>query len=242
MPEIIDYSEINDIKFSGKSQISSNPRHYINDDELTKRLSEWSILRREAHTQGFDIPPLPKYAAVAILDMTEAMGKRFNFSGYSYLEDMKSKAILHCVKYIHNFNPEKKSEKKGKVSAFGYINMIIWRSFTNCIKEEKQEQYFKYKSFELMGGSDAFKDEEMESASGEDEGEYVSIGALGADFMQKAREYEEKYIVDKVKKQKKGIVFDNFMFDMSTESSNIEEEVPEEFRYDIQDIEITTED
>jgi hypothetical protein len=243
MPELVEEVELEQVKFSKDiPPVANNSRHYIDDAKLTQILSEWKKIYDAAKAAGEIVPRLPESVGAAIYDMSEAMGKRFNFSNYSYLDEMKSKAILHCVKYIHNFNPEKKSEKKGKVSAFGYINMIIWRSFTNCIKEEKQEQYFKYKSFELMGGHDAFKDEEMESASGEDEGEYVSIGALGSDFMQKAREYEEKYMIDKVKKEKKSIVFDNFMFDMSTPPSDVEEDVPEEFQYELDGIDINNED
>lgn len=213
MPELVDSNEIDTIQFQKDVAQNLKSRHYIDDDHLTKILSDWKQIFDQFKEYGFERPPLPEAVGEAIYDMSESMGKRFNFAGYSYLDEMKSDAILHCVKYIHNFNPLKKSEKKGKVSAFGYINMIIWRSFTNRIKYEKQQQYLKYKSFELMGGMEAFQDEEMIGAGGEDGGdEGMAIGTLGADFLQKAREYEEEYLKDAPAKKEKVVHFDNFMF------------------------------
>lgn len=217
MPEIIEESELETITFSKNTEtVVNKSRHYVDDEDLTRILSGWKVQYDAAKAQGVDVPSLPEAVGEAILDMTEQMGRRHNFSGYSYLDEMKSDATEHCCRYIHNFNPVKKSEKKGKVSAFGYINMIIWRSFTHRIEQEKREQYLKYKSFELMGGMDAFQDEDMASITGEEgESSGLSIGVLGADFIQKAREYEEKYELDKRrKKEKKEVAFDAFMFNL----------------------------
>lgn len=217
MPEIIEDDEVENLSFSKDEQpVVKHARHYIDDAHLTGILSEWKQRFDADIAEGKERPKLPEAVGEAIYDMAEALGKRYNFQGYSYLDEMKSDAILHCVKYIHNFNPAKKSEKKGKVSAFGYINMIIWRSFTHRIDEEKREQYLKYKSFELMGGMEAFHDEDMGSASGDDgDGGGMTVGVLGADFMQKSREYEEKHGLDKPNRSKeKKVEFDSFMFDL----------------------------
>lgn len=217
MPEIIEDNEVENLSFSKDTIVVKPKRHYIDDDNLTAILSEWKDRYDELVGQGLPRPQLPEAVGEAIYDMSEAMGKRHNFSGYSYLDEMKSDAILHCVKYIHNFNPKKKSEKKGKVSAFGYINMIIWRSFTHRIDAEKREQYLKYKSFQLMGGMEAFQDEDMADVAGD--GEAIDIGVLGQDFMSKVAEYEEKHGLDKVNQRKdKTVVFDNFMFDLGSET------------------------
>jgi hypothetical protein len=214
MPELIEDNEVESISFSKDAPVAAKPsRHYIDDDHLTAILSEWKERFDALVAAGQERPKLPEAVGEAIYDMSEAMGKRHNFHAYSYLDEMKSDAILHCVKYIHNFNPKKKSEKKGKVSAFGYINMIIWRSFTHRIDAEKREQYLKYKSFQLLGGADAFRDEDMADLSGD--GETADIGALGQDFMSKIAEYEEKYGLDKQKKREKKVEFDSFMFDLS---------------------------
>lgn len=214
MPQIIETEDIDNLSFT-KDVIHTKPkRHYIDDDNLTAILSEWKDRYDELIASGQPRPQLPEAVGEAIYDMAEAMGKRHNFANYSYLDEMKSDAILHCVKYIHNFNPKKKSEKKGKVSAFGYINMIIWRSFTHRIDAEKREQYLKYKSFQILGGMDAFKDEDMADISGDD-GESIDIGVLGQDFLSKISEYEQKYGLDKQNKKDKKVEFDNFMFDLS---------------------------
>lgn len=242
MPELIEDEDIASLSLSNEQKAVVKPtRHYIDDNHLTGILSEWKGRYDAAIAAGQERPKLPEAVGEAIYDMAEALGKRYNFHSYSYLDEMKSDAILHCVKYIHNFNPAKKSNKKGKVSAFGYINMIIWRSFTHRIAEEKREQYLKYKSFELMGGMEAFHDEDMEMASGGSEdgdGGCISVGVLGADFLQKAREFEEKHGLDKAKsKTEKKVAFDGFMFDLGT--TQVSEEVPEEVDLDLgEDMEI----
>jgi hypothetical protein len=237
MPELIEDDEVESLTLvEVEKPVVRAPRHYIDDEHLTGILSEWKKVFDADIAAGKERPKLPEAVGEAIFDMAEALGKRHNFSGYSYLDEMKSDAILHCVKYIHNFNPEKKSQKKGKVSAFGYINMIIWRSFTHRIDAEKREQYLKYKSFELMGGMDAFQDEDLESASGGSDGDEggLSVGVLGSDFITKAREYEEKNGLDSFRKPKeKKVAFDGFMFDIGSST----EEVPEEVDLD-QDVEI----
>lgn len=213
MPEMIDDNEIDTLSFSTEEkEAPKQPRHYIDDNHLTKILSIWKKEFDANKAAGIERPRLPEAVGEAFFDMSEAMGKRFNFRDYSYLDEMKADAILHCVKYIHNFNPDKISEKKGKVSAFGYINKIIWHSFTHRIESEKREQYLKYKSLELMGGAEAFQDEDMADLTGED-GSEMNISVLAQDFRNKVAEYENKYGLDKPKKEKK-IVLDDFMFNL----------------------------
>lgn len=229
MPELIEDEEIDNLSLTKTKDVPvvNKSRHYVDDDQITAILSDWKRQFDYNKANGLERPKLPEAVGAAIVDMAEQTGHRHNFQGYSYLDEMKSDAILHCMKYIHNFNPEKKSDKKGKVSAFGYINMIIWRCFTHRIEEEHEQQYLKYKSFELMGGMEAFQDEDMSeiSGGGGDEGGGMSVGVLGADFIAKAREYEQKHQLNKAKKEKK-VVFDNFMFELAPE---VEDDMEIEF-------------
>lgn len=228
MPEIIDESEISEVSFTEGNIKTDASRHYVDDIVLTQILTEWSDRCREAKKSGLERPILPAEAGVAIFNMTEAMGVRHNFSNYSYLDEMKSDAMIHCIKYLHNFNPNVNSEKKARPSAFSYINKIIWQSFTNRIMYEKREQYLKYVSFELMGGMDAFKGEDSSEIFGfNDEGEQLSISVVGQDFILKAKEYEDQYINNRPKKAKKhrpGKDYDNFMFEL--------DDLPEELNID----------
>lgn len=213
-----------------KDTTSNKHRFYIDDNHLTQILTEWKLsFWDENGVLKNERPRIPESVGQAIYDMAEQMGRRFNFANYTYLSEMKSDAILHCVKYIHNFNPTKKSEKKGKVSAFGYINMIVWRSFTHRIEFEKREQYLKYKSFELMGGMDAFQDEELSMETGDD-GSNVTMGMLGQEFMAKIAEYEDNHPI--IGKKEKVVAFDSFMFDITSEPEPEDDEDEMEMEFE----------
>ena len=64
-----------------------------------------------------------------------------NFRGYTFIEDCIQDGLLTCLKYIHNFDPDKST------NAFGYFSMIIIRSFLVKIRTEECFFQFKKKMF-----------------------------------------------------------------------------------------------
>jgi hypothetical protein len=222
MAELIEVEDVANIKFKeveSESEVDTS-RYYINDDEYTAAMTEWRYKCNEAKASGQERPPLPDYIGECVDKAANSMSKRHNYCGYSYVDEMIGDAVFHCVKYLHNFDPSK-TNKKGKVSAFSYTNMIITRSFNNRIESEKKQQYLKYASYNLMGGNEAFGDEVVES---DDSDEAVSVGILGADFMNKAQEYESKYGLNKKVKEQKIISADLHMFDMFSSPEKREQE------------------
>ena len=66
--------------------------------------------------------------------------KKPNFSGYTWKEDFYSDATYRVLKYLHNFNHTKTSEKTGQsVNAFSYISQIIHNSIVYIINTNNQE-------------------------------------------------------------------------------------------------------
>ena len=63
--------------------------------------------------------------------------------------------------------------------------MTVFRAFINRIGEEKKEQYFKMKSFQLAGlTTDSLEHDNTFERSGDD-------GVIAEDFLSKVYEYEE---------------------------------------------------
>jgi DNA-directed RNA polymerase specialized sigma24 family protein len=60
-----------------------------------------------------------------------------NFIGYTWKNDMVGDAMLTCLKYLKNFNPERSS------NAFAYITQIIKNSFRAYLKEQKKHAQIK---------------------------------------------------------------------------------------------------
>ena len=51
-------------------------------------------------------------------------------------------AIENCLRYIHNFNPEKSS------NPFAYFTQIMYYAFLRRIEKEKKQTYIKYKAMQ----------------------------------------------------------------------------------------------
>ncbi len=51
-------------------------------------------------------------------------------------------AIENCLRYIHNFNPEKSN------NPFAYFTQIMYYAFLRRIEKEKKQTYIKYKTME----------------------------------------------------------------------------------------------
>lgn len=119
--------------------MTPKPNHYVNNKLLYEQMALYIAKVREADAKGEERPRIPNSIGSDIWKIAEGLGKRPNFSGYSYLEEMKSDGIENCIQYIHNFNPDKFK------NAFGYFNKIIWFAFLRRIEKEKKQQYIKYK-------------------------------------------------------------------------------------------------
>ena len=51
--------------------------------------------------------------------------------------------VENCVRYCHNFNPEKSK------NPFSYFTQIIYYAFLRRIEKEKKQSYIKYKMTEI---------------------------------------------------------------------------------------------
>ena len=66
------------------------------------------------------------------LNLVDNYATKSNFSGYSFLEEMKSRAIFFLLKYSTSFNSEKST------NAFAYCTQIVKNAFIQVIKKENR--------------------------------------------------------------------------------------------------------
>lgn len=115
----------------------SNP-NYVNNREFTECLAKW--LEENKGKERKNWTPMPNYVAECIMKIVEHYSLKGNWRGYTYLSEMKSEAILTCVKYCHNFDINKSQ------NAFAYFTSYIKNAFLFVMDNEKKQASLKYGS------------------------------------------------------------------------------------------------
>jgi DNA-directed RNA polymerase specialized sigma subunit len=68
---------------------------------------------------------------ILILSLVNHIAMKPNFSNYTYIDEMKSNAIITIWKGLNTFNPERTSE------AFSYFTTTCFNAFIQIIEKEK---------------------------------------------------------------------------------------------------------
>lgn len=76
-----------------------------------------------------------------IYTIVQKIATRPQFSGYTFLDEMKALAIQHILLYTHKFDPYRQSEITGQyASAFAYISTICFNAFIATINKFNKDQ------------------------------------------------------------------------------------------------------
>lgn len=118
-----------DVRFE-KPQTSES-RYYVNNKKLKELLDDYKTTGKISDELGKCFLLIAKKLATAA-----------NFRGYTYVDDFVQEGVECCLKYIHNYNPEKGS------NPFGYFTQIMKFAFINKIKQENNYQKVKRKAQE----------------------------------------------------------------------------------------------
>lgn len=125
-----------------------------------------------------------------LLQLIKNIGRKSCFGGYSnnWKNDFEIDAIEKVLKYLHNFNPNKISERSGeRVKAFAYLTQIISQAFISVINkkndEKKKNENYDIISYTSMSDSNIMKalynqDNESEYTLNQEKIEYEEYEAL----------------------------------------------------------------
>lgn len=124
--------------------------HYVKNSELFDALVEYKKQVREANETGANKPPIPNYIGECILKIATRITRSANFVGSRnrsvyisretfnmHREEMIGDAVENCLRYLHNFDPEKSQ------NPFAYFTQIIVHSFIRRIIKEKKQLMIK---------------------------------------------------------------------------------------------------
>lgn len=116
--------------------------NYVDNKRLYGEMIHFINSCRDAEKADEQRPKVPEYIGVCIYKIATRLATKPNFASYTYKDEMISDGIEVCIRYIHNFDPDKSS------NPFAYFTQIIYFAFLQRIQKEKKQQYIKNKSFE----------------------------------------------------------------------------------------------
>lgn len=117
-------------------------RNYVDNKKLYAEMIKYTNAYNEAKAAGKTPPRANNYIGECIWLIANRLSTNRNFIGYTYRDEMIGDAIENCLRYLHNFNPEKSS------NPFAYFTQIMYYAFLRRIEKEKKQTYIKYKSME----------------------------------------------------------------------------------------------
>lgn len=133
--------------------------NYVNNKEFYQLLVDYKEQCRISTEKGDDIPRIPERIGHCFYMIATRLGTKWQFSGYTYREEMVSDALENCVVAVHNFNPERSQ------NPFAYFTQIIYYAFLRRIEKEKKQTFVKYKSLEHFLIDASLNDEDAKAYS-----------------------------------------------------------------------------
>ena len=116
--------------------------HYVNNKEFLAALEVYIAQVNRAKLNDKEPPQIPRYIGECFLKIANHLSYKPNFVNYMFKDDMICDGIENCVRYIHNFNPEKSK------NPFAYFTQIIYYAFLRRISQEKKQLEIKNKILE----------------------------------------------------------------------------------------------
>lgn len=116
------------------TQTPNTAAYYVDKKQLMKDICDWQDACAAAREEGRPEPQMYESIGKAIISIATNMGTRWNFSGYSWVDEMVSDGILAATRAVPKFD-----RSHPKENPFGFITFVVWRAFLTRIRMEKDE-------------------------------------------------------------------------------------------------------
>ena len=133
--------------------------HYVNNKEFLSALEIYFASVERAALEDKPKPKIPRYIGECFLKIANHLSYKPNFVNYMFKDDMICDGIENCVRYIHNFSPDKSK------NPFAYFTQIIYYAFLRRISQEKKQLEIKNKILEKTNFDEVFDANEMDAAN-----------------------------------------------------------------------------
>ena len=133
--------------------------HYVNNKEFLAALEVYIAQVNRAKLNDKEPPQIPRYIGECFLKIANHLSYKPNFVNYMFKDDMICDGIENCVRYIHNFNPEKSK------TPFAYFTQIIYYAFLRRISQEKKQLEIKNKILEKSNFDEVFDSNDLDASN-----------------------------------------------------------------------------
>ena len=133
--------------------------HYVNNKEFLAALIRYQEDIEIARLQDKPKPVIPRYIGECFLKIANHLSFKPNFVNYMFKDDMICDGIENCVRYIHNFSPEKSK------NPFAYFTQIIYYAFLRRISQEKKQLEIKNKILEKTNFDEVMDANDLDMAN-----------------------------------------------------------------------------
>lgn len=108
---------------------------YVDNKLLYADMVDWEK-RREVNPDA----QMGDYTARSVILIADNLVKRWNFSGYTWRQEMSLDAIEVCVRYLKKYNTQ-------YTNVHAYITRMCERACVNRLKKENKQTRIKYKYY-----------------------------------------------------------------------------------------------
>ena len=133
--------------------------HYVNNKEFLAALENYFAEVERAALNDKPKPQIPRYIGECFLKIANHLSYKPNFVNYMFKDDMICDGIENCVRYIHNFSPDKSK------NPFAYFTQIIYYAFLRRISQEKKQLEIKNKILEKTNFDEVFDSNDADAAN-----------------------------------------------------------------------------
>jgi len=133
--------------------------HYVNNKEFLAAIVAYKQSIVDAEGLGQPKPRITNYLGECFLKIATHLSYKPNFVNYMFKDDMICDGIENCVRYIHNFNPEKSK------NPFAYFTQIIYYAFLRRISQEKKQLEIKNKILEKSNFDEVFDSNDLDASN-----------------------------------------------------------------------------
>ena len=122
--------------------MSGTANHYVDNKRFYEAMKVFIADYKQAKKDGVETPVPSNYICECLWLIASNLSNNRNFISYTYKDEMIGDAVENCLRYLHNFNPDKTK------NPFAYFTQISYYAFLRRIEKEKRQTYIKYKLIE----------------------------------------------------------------------------------------------